>query len=391
MRLVVISLFCLFLQQLGLAKDIRSRSESIFGMFATNTVGLGNIFISGGFQTYFQTSVIAPEVIDSLVHSSLTDELHNLVGNDDSFSKRDYYLTPYVNAVVGLTSFMHLEVSSIPWNGQKIGVTSAVLKMTLPGNDNLRVIGFAGTANVTLSTEENVVNSQKETPSFDPVISFSVLADADLIKWYPAFPAKLYLNYANFDDVRFHNYYNQHKVSVGFEYKGEKESYYLKSGLAVYLEKSEELSATVNLDGSTGITHFGGGYRKRFVGIHPFTINVDFEFDLLSPFGFLDDVLHKSPLLSFNIQTPVFYKETNTEALRSLMYAEQARKRIAAAPATIKLKRRKASDLTLDMLMIKNINRDFLEDDQLDAIFLKEDKEQKIKQRQKIFRELNSN
>ncbi|MFC1584441.1 hypothetical protein ACFL5V_02720 [Fibrobacterota bacterium] len=358
---------------------------------ASNTVGLGNIIVSGGCQSYFQSAFLSAGFYDSLVGPQHQSALQTIVETDKRPARLDFLLTPNVTGMIGLTSFLHLEVSSIPWTGEKIGITTSSLKFTLPGNDNLRTFGFGGTANVTLSTEENVITTQKETPAFNPIISFTAIADWDLIKKFPQFPAKVYFNYSNADNYRLHQLYHQHKTKLGFELKGERQSTYVKTGIALYVEKEPEdpyLKFYAFGRNTSILTEMGIGYRKRFTRRVPFTCLIDIEFDPIHPLRFLDGELSKSPQLSFAIEMPIYYKETHTEALRSLVFMEQSRK---MDKKKITGKRRRASDLSLDRLMLENINRDLLDDEQLNAIFKDKEQEELLEKRKKIYQDLNGN
>ena len=198
-RVLLVSLG--LLAQTGLAAQMRSRAEGVPGVLASNTVGLGDIWVTGGLSSYFRISPVANDVLSKQVDTAYRNDFRQRYGSGNRLH-RELVMVPDVGGVIGLANFLHLEVSGIPWDGEKLGATTARLQLTLPGNDNLRVFGLGLALNATLSTEEDVYSRGETTPGFDPLLSFTVMADLDWIKVSPSLPLKLYVNYASLDDYR---------------------------------------------------------------------------------------------------------------------------------------------------------------------------------------------
>ena len=366
-----------------LAKDKRSRAESIPRILSSNTVGLGNIFIKGGMQTYFYSPLDLPYIIDSLSFRENVDNTATLETKNKNTS-RNFFLAPYIKGTIGLTNFLHLELSSIPWTGNKIGITTAKLKCTLPGNDNLRIVGIGSTVNVTLSTEENIIASQKETPSFDPIISYTLIADLDLIKKFPNFPAKLYFNYSNTENYLIYHLFHQHTVKIGLEIKQEKYSYYLKAGITAYKPKDQDnsyISESFEERAISLVSEVGFGYRKRFSKVWPFTLNLDFEFDPINPLKFWDGALSKTPLVSFLIEVPFYFQETNTEARRAMIFVENRSKEMKTNIS--KRKKVAISELSFEKLMLIDTEKS-INDTLLNSTLENNDRLELIEKRKRI-------
>src|SRR3954467_15016682 len=136
-----------------LAAQMRSRAEGVPGVLASNTVGLGDIWVTGGLNSYFRIRPVANEGLSKSVDTVYRDDFRRLYGSGNKL-RRDLLLVPNIGAAIGLANFLHLEVDGVPWDGEKLGATTARLKFTLPGNDNLRVFGLGMSLNATLSTEE---------------------------------------------------------------------------------------------------------------------------------------------------------------------------------------------------------------------------------------------
>jgi len=361
------------------AKEKRSRSEGIPGISASNTLGTGNIWFGAGTKMFMQTI-------------GVQKDLSNFSGNDSNSSvEKDFIVVPHINGTIGLTGFVQIEINSIPYDGKKIGLTMASLKLTIPGKDNLRYFGLAGKLNVALATEENVFTTLEETPAFDPILTFTGIADVDFIKKHPSLPLKLYFNYSNHDNFKLHNIYQQHHAGIALEYKDNNGSLYLRTGAAFYKEKKTIPNPSPDPDFRSPLFDMGLGIKKRFKEGIPFVLSADINFDPVSPLGFLDSELHKPFQIDLTIKIPVFYKETNTEALRSLIYSEQLRLKNKNKINIGKLKPGSASTLTLNRLLLENYERDLLDDEVLNKVFKKESKKDRIKRHIRIKKEIDKN
>jgi hypothetical protein len=313
-----------FLAHGALAAQMRSRAEGVPGVLASNTVGLGDIWVTGGLSSYFRIRPVATEELSKSVDSVYRNDFRQLYGSGNKL-QRDLLLVPNIGAAIGLAEFLHLEVDGVPWDGEKLGATTARLKFTLPGNDNLRVFGLGASLNATLSTEEDIYSRGETTPGFDPLLYFSVIADLDWIKVSNSLPFKFYLNYSGLDDYRLAHAFTQHQVRLAGEYKGYRKGYYMRLSALFY----KPLATRFNPNPGDGylptLFDMGCGYRTMMGD--RFTFTADFSFDPTHPISFYSQEVRKPPKLEIRVEAPLVYNETHAEALRALIFNEEQRKR----------------------------------------------------------------
>ncbi len=318
------------LAQPAMAAQMRSRSEGVPGVQASNTVGLGDIWVTGGLSTYFRIRPVANDVLSKQVDSVYRNDFRQLYGSGNRL-QRDILLAPDVGGIIGLANFLHLEVSGVPWDGEKLGATTARLKLTLPGNDNLRVLGIGVCLNATLSTEEDIYSKGETTPGFDPLLYFSVMADLDWIKVSPSLPIKLYLNYSSLDDYTLVHAYSQHRIVAAAEYKGYRKGYYLRTETLLYKPLATRFNPNPGASFLPAFFELGIGYRAMLGDRISFTAEA--SLDPIHPISFYSQEASKPPRISVGFQAPLVYNETRAEAIRALIFNEEQRKQMRLAAA----------------------------------------------------------
>lgn len=305
--------------------QMRSRAEGVQGVLASNTVGLGDIWVTGGLSSYFRIRPVAGDALSGMVDSAYRNDFRQLYGSGNRL-QRELLLVPDIGAVIGLANFLHLELEGVPWDGEKLGAATARLKFTLPGNDNLRVFGLGMSLNATLSTEEDIYSRGETTPGFDPLLYFSVMADVDWIKIQPSLPVKIYLNYSSLDDYRLVHAYSQHQVRFAAEYKGYRKGYYVRGGAMFYRPLATRFNPDPGNSFLPTLFELGVGYRT--VLGDRFTFTADLSLDPIHPISFYSQEVRKPPRIQVGIQAPLVYNETRAEAIRALIFNEEQRKRI---------------------------------------------------------------
>jgi hypothetical protein len=306
------------------AAQMRSRSEAIPDVQATNTVGLGDIWVTAGLSSYFRVRPVPADKLAQGVESDFRDDFFQLYGKDVKL-QRELLLVPEIGGAVGLANFLHLEFQSVPWDGEKLGATTARLKFTTPGNDDLRVLGLGVSLNATLSTEEDIYSRGATTPGFDPLLYVSALADVDLIKVAPSLPLKLYLNYSNLDDYRFAHAYTQHQIVAAAEYKGFRKGVYVRLETLLYKPLATKLNPNPVDEYLPALYQLGLGYRMS-VGDR-YTVTADLSLDPFHPLSFYDREIVKPPKVHLEVTAPIIYGETRAEAIRALIFNEQQRRK----------------------------------------------------------------
>jgi hypothetical protein len=328
MRALLVSLG--LLAHTGMAAQTRSRAEAVPGMQASNTVGLGDIWVTGGLSAYFRIRPVANDVLAKQVDTVYRDDFRLLYGSGNRL-QRELVMTPELGGIIGLANFLQLEVSGIPWDGEKLGATTARLQLTLPGNDNLRVFGLGLGLNATLSTEEDIYSRGSTTPGFDPLLFLTVMADLDWIKVLPSLPLKFYLNYASLDDYRLAHAYAQHRVAFAAEYKGSRKGYWARVSAQLYRPLATRFNPDPGKSFLAPFFELGIGYRTM-VG-NRLTFTAEASLDPIHPVSFYSREAARPPRLSVGFQAPLVYNETRAEAIRALIFNDEERKRIRLAAA----------------------------------------------------------
>ena len=316
--------------QTALAAQMRSRAEAVPGMQASNTVGLGDIWVTGGLSSFFRIRPVANELLARQVDTVYRDDFRQLYGSGNRL-QRELVTAPELGGIIGLANFLHLEVSGVPWDGEKLGATTARLHLTLPGNDNQRVIGLGVSLNATLSTEEDIYARGATTPGFEPLLFLTVMADVDWIKVAPTLPLKLYVNYANLDDYRLAHAYAQHRIAIAGEYKGYRKGCWARVSAQLYRPLATRFDPDPGHAFLAPFYELGIGYRTMLGNRLSFTAEA--SLDPIHPVSFYSREASKPPRLSVGFQAPLVYNETRAEAIRALIFNEEARKRLRATAA----------------------------------------------------------
>ncbi len=318
-----------FLLTLGLlahsamGAQFRSRAQGVPGVLASNTVGVGDIWVTVGASSYFRIQPVSNQRLAKLVDTVYRNDFRLLYGSGNRLH-RDLLLAPNVGATLGLANFLHLEVEGIPWDGEKLGASTARLKITTPGNDNLRIFGVAVILSATLSTEEDIYSKAESTPGFDPMLYVGVAADLDLVKVIHALPVKAYFNYANLDDYRLVHAYSQHQFRCAMEYMGNRRNWFIRGGAMLYKPLPTQFNPNPPGGFLPTIYEIGMGYRAAMGDKLTFT--VDFTMDPIHPISFFDRETGKPPRLQIGFEAPLVFNETRAEAIRALIFNEEQRK-----------------------------------------------------------------
>jgi hypothetical protein len=341
------------------AAQMRSRAEGLPGVQASNTVGLGDIWVTGGLSSQFRIRPVLGERLADLVDSSYRDDFRALYGPGNKL-QRDLRMVPVVGGTIGLANFLHLDLSSIPWDGEKLGASTARLKLTTPGNDNLRTFGLGVSLNATLSTEEDIYSRGETTPGFDPLLYFTVMADLDLVKSMERHPIKAYLNYSNLDDHTLARAYDQHQFVLALERKGARRSWHVRMAAALYKPLPTKFSPNPADAWLPAGFELGLGYRAAISD--RITMAGELSLDPFHPIRFYDKEVGKPPRLQVEVSAPLFYTETQAEAIRSLIFNERERQRLrrlaarspgSKPPARDSAGARAAGQLRLDDLSLE--------------------------------------
>lgn len=307
------------------AAQMRSRAEGLPGVQASNTVGLGDIWVTAGLGSQFRIRPVLGERLADMVDSSYRADFRALYGSENKL-QRDLRMVPILGGSIGLANFLHLDFQSIPWDGEKLGASTARLKATTPGNDNLRTFGLGFSLNATLSTEEDIYSRGETTPGFDPLLYFTVMADLDLVKVMERHPLKAYLNYSNLDDYTLARAYGQHQLVLAVEHKGARKGYHLRMAATLYKPLPTRFNPSPADAYLPTVFELGMGYRAAISD--RITVSGELSLDPIHPIRFYDKEVSKPPRLQVEVSAPLFYTETRAEAIRALIFNDRERQRL---------------------------------------------------------------
>jgi hypothetical protein len=296
--LVVLSGCFFFVSSLsGEATVNRGRNEGTMNITASNVIGNGNISLSTGtFGHYLRLG----RSLDSI----------------------GFRVDPTVGLQVGISNIIEFRAQTAFTNFSELGTSDAHVQFTLPGNDRLRFFGAAIRGDLYLSTTVDTISSSAASgkPEYNSYIKPSATLDMDWLALFKFFPLKTYFHFSMADEPSLLHRYEQLSFVSGFEWKMYNNSYFADIGAGLYKEKRNGSFIGDSIYAQR-IVWFEPGIRYRLFG----------KFSLLGSFrmaGYQKLKEHR-PLPAtilrgaFQIVIPILFKETNTEAIRTLVFMER--------------------------------------------------------------------
>jgi hypothetical protein len=228
-----------------------------------------------------------------------------------------------VGGLIGVGGIMQLSAGASVLDFSKMGPAEAHLQLTLPGNDKLRFFGVALSGDLYLSSAVDTVNNAADSskPFFNPHPLLSAIADLDWLAREKRVPLKTYLMVSLADNPQLLYRYNQLAIKLGAEWKAFRNSICADAGVSMYKEKRNRLN-------DSGDDMF----RQYYVWIRP---GARYRLgQRISITGFIGitlfDHLHDNTALdperlslSLKVEAPLWFRETNTEAIRTLVFMDQ--------------------------------------------------------------------
>jgi hypothetical protein len=303
------------------------------------------------------------------------------VGGGASYSLEGFSPFPAVGAQVGITDIMELSGRFVPWTKRGIGPIEAHLQITTPANDKLRFFGFALFADLFFSTLKDTQSqtNAKEKPEYNTYPSASLVADLDWLAFKKWLPLKTYLKIGLADNPDLLFKYDQIAASSAIEWKAYQHSLFVNAGIAAYKEK-----ASKNRPGDAS-------YAQRYAWIEP-----GGRYRFFSRFSLIGSVKislyqdikerDKSPLnpelfnVSLRVEAPVFFRETNAEAIRTLVFLEQRKEKKSETAV--------AASMTSGQSLLNNLGT-LDETDTLGSFDYSQEREELIKRREETQRKMS--
>jgi hypothetical protein len=258
------------------------------------------------------------------------------------YSANGFRLEPAVGGVIGAGGIIQLEGRVVPFGGHGLGPMEAHLQMTLPGNDMLRFVGMAPRADLYLSTEIDTITptANPDKPNYSPSLVGSLIIDLDWLALFRRFPLKTYFMAGMADNTQLLYRYNQLSGSVGLEWKMYRHSLFVDAGGALYKEKANTLID--NIADKTYAQSYawiapGGRYRL----LNRFSILGGARFVLYQDRKKNNPITPDVLRLDLRFEAPLYFRETNTEAIRTLVFMEQEKEKKRVADTLAQAEARK--------------------------------------------------
>lgn len=243
-----------------------------------------------------------------------------------SISKKALMGNALVGAQIGVAEIMQIKAGASFINFQKFGPAEAHLQFTIPGNDRLRFFGIAALGDLYLSTSLDTIslNADATKPFYSPFLLPSLIIDLDWLSMKKQLPLKTYLYFGLADNPQLLFQYHQLSFKLGAEWKMYQHSIFIESGLALYKEKPNKYNLQGDERFKQTYAWFQPGARYRILN----------RFSLVGGLyiAFFQKVKNRSTLvpdifsITLRFEAPLFFRETNTEAIRTLVFMEKEKK-----------------------------------------------------------------
>ncbi|MBN1309452.1 MAG: hypothetical protein JXA18_16150 [Chitinispirillaceae bacterium] len=353
--ITILLMFMLFAPR-GFGQIRRGRNEGTFNIPASNVMGNGNIIVAAAVAGGYAASGIR--------------------------------IDPGAYLAVGITDIMQLSGKTAFTNFRTLGVTEGHFQLTMPGNDHLRFFGVSVSGDLYLSTEMDTLSGSAIAgrPDYHAYVRPSAVIDLDWIAKFKKVPLKSYLLVGMVDNPDLLYRYSQLSLCLGTELKLNRNSYSIDLGAGLYRELRKE---RLNSPGDRT-------YSQQRFWIEP---AVRYRlFDRISLLGalrilVLQRVKPDRPLeptylrLSTALEIPLIFRETNTEAIRTMVFIEQHKmKQPDAIDVSIKEGTELNAKLNLD---IQKLDLDFDDrDSEKEVLKRREEIQQKMDEIEQLLEDL---
>jgi hypothetical protein len=298
-RTATIPVFCLILCSILLAESTvkRGRNEGTLNIAASNVVGNGNITLTtGSYGDYLRFG-----------------QRHDSAG---------FRINPTLGLIVGISNILEFRAQTAFTNFSELGTSEAHIQFTTPGNDRLRFFGIALCGDLYLSTSPDSIGSSAAAgkPEYNSFMKPSATLDLDWLALFKSFPLKNYFHFSMVDDATLLYSYDQLSFIAGGEWKMYDNSWFVDVGAGFYKEKT---NGRYKGDSSYAQQQvwFEPGLRYRLFG--QFSVLCGFRVTVWQKLKELRPLPSTMLQGAVRLDIPLLFKETNTEAIRTLVFMER--------------------------------------------------------------------
>lgn len=355
------------------------------------------IILAGALIVLTVTDTIMPQVRRDRNEGTFNIPASNVTSNGNihfyaamsgSAAEKGFSIDPWAGLKVGVTSIVQLSGKVEVDKLKKLGGINGSLQVTTPFNDHLRFFGASLSGDLYLSTETDTQSGVATTgrPEYNPYFRPSLTIDFDWIARLKTLPLKNYVHAGMVDDPEKLYRYKQLSLQFGAEWKLDKNSYAMDFGAGFYREKPGKS------EGFAGDKTYA---QQRFWMEPSLRYRL---FDRMSLVGaarvlLLQRIKKERPLdatylrVTAAIEAPIVYKETNTEAIRTMIFIEN-NKGLKKDKDTLSLKNKPSPADSTGVLLEGLDIRDMAAEPEEDQLRRREEIQQKMEEIEKMLEEI---
>jgi hypothetical protein len=212
----------------------------------------------------------------------------------------------------------------------------------------------------------------KDKPEYNSYPMATMVVDLDWLAWKKWLPLKTYLKFSMADNPDLLFRYDQIAFASAIEWKTFQHSLFANVGLGMYKEKQTKIRAGDQ------------GYVQKYAWVEPGA-----RYRLFSRFSIVgsvkmtlyQDTKERDPLkpelfkASLRCEAPIFFRETNTEAIRTLIFMEQKKEKKTDAVVN-------AESMSTGKSLLGGITTSGAEEDSLGSFDFSQERSELIKRRE---------
>jgi hypothetical protein len=289
--ILTLTLVCGYLLSITHAQSIkRGRNEGTYNICASNVIGSGNI--------------------------TLETSIKSRYGGNGFSSDPDGSLTVGITDMLQFSGYLSLS------NFKTLGAAQANAQITMPGNNTFRFFGIALQGSLFLSTEVDTISKTAASgkPEYHSYIRPSLVIDFDWMSRFEHLPIKTYFWLGTYDNSDLLFKYSQLAARLGVEWRNMQNSLFTDFGIGLYKGKKTGSSAGDERYSQMTLWIEPGARYRLF---HRISLVGALRVLIIQRTKPVNGLIPNYVRLSLGIQIPITYKETNTEAIRTMMFIEK--------------------------------------------------------------------
>lgn len=233
----------------------------------------------------------------------------------------------HVGLSMGIAEILQFDAEASFINFNQLGPAAAHLQVTTPRNDRLRFVGVAVRGDLHLSTALDTIALEADSskPEYRPYPGISATVDLDWFSRPKRIPLKVYLFAGLTDDPEVLHRYSQLALRTGAEWKMLQHSFFVDAGVGLYKEKRTRLNRLGEKRFGQSYVWISPGARYRFA--NRFSLVGDLRWTVFRRTRDDSSLDPEAISLTVRLEAPILFRETDTEAIRTLVFMDQEKER----------------------------------------------------------------